>query len=143
MKKLILILAILLLTPLAMAQDEAKLTLKQGFLYLINDSQVRNFTCVQVIETKPYEPFGRWNMLWDGWVVDAGAYYDADRIDMGAVMIGRKLGTLGNYLPLNFPLKDKLDITIYPIGLAVRDMFDSPELQPAMGGAFVRLDVRF
>jgi len=126
----------------ALAQD-LNISLKQGFVYLWKDNAVKNLTTIETVHTLPVESWGKWNAIIDGWTLDVGAVWDASGINDGAIMLGREFGTLGKYLPLSFPFKDKLKITLYPIGIYIRDIFNQPKLTAASGGAFVKLEVKF
>jgi len=140
MKLAVLVVVLMLVGSLVMAQD---ITLKQGALMTWEKLQFKNVTSVQVIETTPIEEWGKWNALWDGWVVDASWIYDGADLTGCGLMLGRKLGTLQSYLPFNFPLADKIDVTLYPVGMYVESMFDHPQFQGASGGAFVNLQLKF
>jgi hypothetical protein len=119
-------------------------TLKQGFVIPWKDGHVKNLTTIETLRTKAVEGWGKWNMLVDGWTVDAGYAYDASTSDVGALLIGRQFGTLGKYLPfLDFPLADKITITIYPVGLYINNLKDKPQFNGCSGGAFIRLTIQF
>jgi len=126
--------------PQAIGQE---INLKQGFLYLWKDGEISNLTTVEVAKTKPVENFGKWNILWDGWTLDAGFAYKTSSLQNVALVLGRDFGTLGKYLPIDFPFKDKIQITLYPIGLYVRDIFDHPTLTGCSGGGFIKLSIKF
>lgn len=121
------------------------LSLKQGFLMNWNDGddvKLNNLSTFEVARTKPVESWGNWNALWEGWTLDAGFAYDAAAINTGALLIGREFGTLGKYLPIDFPLKDLLKITIYPIGVSATNLFHKPKWKACSGGAFVKFTIK-
>ena len=121
----------------------AEITLKQGFLYGYEDKAIKNLTTAEVAKTKAVESWGKWNALWEGWSLDVGFAYDGDTMNTGALLLGREFGTLGKYLPIDFPFKDTLVITIYPIGLRADDLFAKPDLQVCSGGAFLKASLKF
>ncbi len=140
MKKIcFIILAILLIRGIAFAD----ITLKQGFIMVWKDQVVKNMTCVTVINTTPLPSWGKWNALIDGWTIDAGWAYDGGSVDNGAILLGRNVGTLSKYLPISFPLMDKIDITLYPVGMYVERLSDHPSFKGASGGAFVKATIKF
>lgn len=146
MKKLFFFGLFCVLGLFAFAEDADKLniTVKQGFIVNLSDSKLNNLTTIETVRTKPIESWGKWNALWDGWSLDAGAAYDAQSsgIDDVALLLGRNFGTLGKYLPLDFPLKDKITVTMYPIGLYIKNVQDGDrEFDPCIGGAILRLDI--
>lgn len=160
MKKLILVLLLLLSVIPAIAEDAAvaptptheyaialptTIEVKQGMLISWNDptAGVNNLSCITLAKTYPVESFGKWNALWDGWSLDAGFAYDANQFNTGALLLGREFGTLGKYLPIEFPLKDKIKITLYPVGIQVNNLFDSPEISGASGVGVIKFDVSF
>lgn len=150
MRKAFLILMCLAMTlcTTAFAQEtepaqEANITVKQGFVYSWEDEQVKNLTTFEVAKTKAIESLGKWNILTEGWSIDCGFIYDAGSLDVGAILLGRELGVIGKYIPIDFPLKDRFTITIYPIGIYVKDILDHPEAQGVSGGAILKLSVKF
>lgn len=149
-KRIILIVAVLLFAiGLAFAQDEEEadvisITTKQGFLRTWEEGEVEHLTTFETIRTKKIESWGKWNMFWAGWSLDAGFAYDnSDVLSTGALMIGRNFGTLGDYLPIEFPLAKYITITLYPIGLYIRNLTDSPEVEYASGLGFIKAEIRF
>ena len=143
MKKLMCCLGILAML-LTYQIARADVTLKQGFVMAWKDQVVKNMTCVQVVNTAPIPSWGKWNALLDGWTVDVGWAYDGASINNGAVLLGRSFGTLGKYLPfIQFPLIDKIDITLYPIGLYVENFTSHPSVKGCSGGAFIKATVKF
>ena len=141
MKKLIvLVLAIVFLSGICYAQD-LNLTFKQGALYSWKDSRTTNLTTVEIARTKVVDSWGKFNILWDGWSLDAGFNYDADVFNVGALLLGREFGTIGKYLPIDFPLKDKISITLYPIGLLADDLFNQPKFRGCSGAAILKIAV--
>lgn len=115
------------------------LQLKQGVVFKLKDgdSSAKNLTAVTIAKTTPVNGWGKWNALYSGWTIDAGVAYDANTADTLAVLLGREFETLGDYLPVAFPLKDKLSITIYPIGIYLEDLYDTPRASMCAGGALI------
>ena len=147
MKKLLLVLSFILLSSSFAIADGVlipdKLSIKQGMLINWKDPQggVKNLSTVTVAETKPVESWGKWNALWDGWTLDAGFAYDATGFNTGALLVGRQFGTLGKYLPINFPMKDKIQVTIYPTGIEIDDLFGQPKTHGASGLGIIKFDI--
>lgn len=138
---------ILFISASVLAQDESNsitITAKQGFVMTWEDATVKNLTTFETIRTKPVEGWGKWNAFVDGWLLDAGFAWDANTVDNGAVLLGRKFGTLGKYIPfLDFPLLNKVDITIYPLGIYINDLTHHPRIEGCSGGAIVRAEIKF
>ena len=136
---MILILLALMVMPFAKAQ-EATITLKQGVLLGWESGTIKNITSVKVAETVANPNWKPWvNALWAGNVVEAGWVYDNSAADSVAIMVGRKIGTLGDYLPIKFPLADKIEITVYPIGLMANNLTDKPKFSGVSGGSYLQL----
>ena len=145
MKKAVVVLVVgfMLMTGIVMAEDY-DLTLKQGGLYLYEDGVFRNFTCAEIARTTANPNWDKWvNAIWSGWTLEGGVAYDASSINTLALMVGRKIGTLGDYLPINYPLLDKVDISVYPIGVACSGIGDKPQFQAASGAAIIKLGLKF
>lgn len=149
-KKFVFFVAAILIAAPAFADDAlvtvpSSIELKQGFLVRWDNPQggVENLTTVTIARTHAIPEFGKWNALWDGWTIDAGFAYDGSAINTGAVLVGREFGTLGNYLPIDFPLKDQLKITVYPFGIEGTDIFDNPSIHGASGLGIIKFDVSF
>jgi len=134
------VVALMLVGSLAWAEE---IDLKQGFLMTWEDQSFKNITVVKVAETTPVEGWGKWNALWAGWTLESGWAYDASDLTSVALMIGRKLGTVQDYLPIKVPLADKLDITVYPIGMYATSIFDHLQVQGASGGSLVKIGLKF
>lgn len=150
MKRLFFILAIIAAmlaagSPALFADDSSAITItaKQGFIMPWNEPVVKNLTTFEVVKTKKIDSWGSWNALWEDWSLDAGFAYDATGVNTGALLIGRNFGTLGDYIPLNFPLKDKITITIYPVGLYINDLTDHPTIRGCSGGAIIKAEIKF
>lgn len=149
MKSWYLLLVALLVSSVSYADENvigipSGLEVKQGFIipWENPDSGFSNMSTVSVLKTKASPEFGKWNALWDGWSLDAAWSYDANTSNVG-VMLGRKFGTLGDYLPIEYPLADKMDITLYPLGVIITDPVGKPEISGASGAAFIKFDVSF
>ncbi|MDI6732304.1 MAG: hypothetical protein QME16_00025 [Planctomycetota bacterium] len=122
--------------------EEMNVNLKQGFVYSWKHKQVKNLTTFEIAKTRAVESIGKWNALLEGWSIDAGGAYDTNVFN-GVLLLGREFGTLGKYLPIDFPLKDKISITLYPIGLYVRDIFNSPDVTLASGVGIIKISLKF
>ena len=122
----------------------SSLELRQGFVIPWENPQngFMNMTTTTLLKTEAYEKFGRWNALWEGWSLEAAWSYDAGTSKVG-LMLGRHLGTLGKYLPVSYPLADKVDITIYPLGIIVDDPVGQPEITGASGAGIIKLAISF
>ena len=126
------------------AAEETNIKVKQGIIYTWKDTETKNITTVEFAKTKAIDGFPAWaNALIDGWTIDVGAAYENSIIEDGAVLLGKEIENLGKYIPIDFPLKDKLSVTIYPLGLYVEDIFDGPTIQGSSGGAFIKFNVVF
>jgi len=123
--------------------EDLNIALKQGALFTWKNQTVKNLTTFELAKTQEVESWGKWNILWAGWSLDCGFAYDASSISNGAILIGREFGTIGNYLPINFPLKDKITITLYPAGVYIDNIFDHPKSQGCSGGAIIKLSIKF
>ena len=145
MRKLIAItLRLFLFGGVAFADDFV--TLKQGALLRWDSEEggaVENLSTVTLARTKPIESLGKWNALWDGLTLDAGFSYDAQTFDSVAILIGRDFGTLGKYLPIEFPYSDRIQITLYPFGIIVDDPTSSFDVSGASGIGIVKFEVGF
>lgn len=119
--------------------------MKQGFITGWDAFKIENLTTVEVIKTRPIEGWGKWNVLVDGWSIDFGGAWDAnDQFNTGVMMLGRNLGTLGDYLPIDFPLKDKIKITLYPIGLYATDLSTGDaRFSGASGVGVIEFNIKF
>lgn len=121
----------------------SSIEMKQGAILKWEDNKLENLTTVTIAETQAVESFGRWNAAFEGWTVDLGIAYDAGTLDTVALLLGRKLGNLDKYLPIAFPLKDKLEVTIYPIGVYADDVFDDMTVSGASGVGIIKFDITF
>jgi len=118
--------------------------LKQGFIVPWDnvESGFSNMTTATVLQTDAYEPFGKWNALWEGWSLDAAWSYDANTSNFG-ILLGRHFGTLGKYLPISYPMADKVDVTLYPVGILTSQVDGHTEFGGASGAAIIKFDVAF
>ena len=120
-----------------MAQE---ITLKQGVLLGWEEGTIKNITSIKVAETVAKDIWPKWvNAIWAGNVVEAGWVYDKSSADCVALMIGRKIGTLGDYLPIKFPLADKIEITVYPLGIMASNLTNKPKFSGVSGGSYLQL----
>jgi hypothetical protein len=148
MKKIIIVLVLAICLIIAGCKKEAKaqdlnISLKQGFVYSWQDQAVKNLTTLEIAKTKPIASWGKWNALIDGWTIDIGYAYDATTSNIGAILLGREFGTLGKYLPIDFPLLDKLSVTLYPFGIYLEDVFNSPRAKFCSGVGIIKLSLKF
>jgi hypothetical protein len=136
------LLVLMIAIPLVAQAEENtfNLTFKQGLLYYYNVQQVKNISCLELAKTKPVDTWGNWNALWEGWSLDGAVSYDAIGVKSAALLIGRNFGTLGKYLPLDFPLADKFTVTLYPFGIAMNNPFDEPEIEFVSGLAYLTIN---
>ena len=142
-KRILAVIAISLFICGVVYAADLNFTFKQGMLYLHNDRQAKNFSCLELVKTKPKEEWGKWNMLWDGWSLDGGVSYDGAGMNSMALMLGRNFGTLAKYLPLDYPLLKKLTITLYPYGISAKYPLDNIELQGASGVSYLTIGGKF
>lgn len=125
MKSAILIIALMLVGSFAMAQGENSLlqiptdfNAHQGMGVEWSTGALKNTTTFEVAMTVPNPKWSKAvNALWDGWTIDAGFAYDAGSADNAIIGISRTFGTLGQYLPIKFPLADKIQISITPLAM--------------------------
>ncbi len=131
--------SLLIGNQLIMAQ-EATITLKQGVLLGWESGTIKNITSVKVAETVANPNWSKLaNAFWSGNVIEAGWVYDNSAADCVAIMVGRKIGTLGDYLPIKFPFADKIEITVYPIGLMASELTSKPKFSGVSGGSYLQL----
>jgi len=98
----------------------SELLANQGVAIDWQTGRILNTTTFDVAYTKPKESWPTWaNDIWDGWRIRAGFAYDSNSADNGILEISRRIGTLGKYVPINFPLLDKITIDFVPAGLKV------------------------
>jgi hypothetical protein len=150
MKKLILIAALLLWGGVALADDNPigipSLSVKQGAIieWGAKGTGLKNLSTVTILETRAnpnWKPLV--NALWSGNTIDVGFAYDATSFNTGAILLGREFGTLGDYLPINYPLAKVLKITLYPIGIYAEDIWNSHQVKVCSGVSVLKLSVTF
>jgi hypothetical protein len=140
---LFLILAVCLMVTQAFAEDSG-ITLKQGAIASWKDwTKIRNVSTAEVAKTNPVDGWGIWNVLWDGWSLDAGIAYDVDTINTGTLLLGREFGTLGKYLPINFPFKDKITLSLYPVGIQANNIDSEVNINGCSGFAYLKGSIKF
>jgi len=136
-----------LFTLIGVAQAEIfDLDLKQGAVICWEDDNIDNLSTFEMAKTKEVKDWPNWaNALVSGWSLDGGLAYDATGIDTGAILIGREFGAIGKYLPIDFPLKDKFKLTVYPIGIMARGLSDleDVDLELCSGGAIFDVGIKF
>ena len=116
----------------------------QAVLYTWKSNEVVQSTVFTFAETKKIDSIGAWNILWQGWVIDAGpAYDDTNILKSGTVLIGKKLGVLGDYVPIDFPFKDKITFKAYVAGVHAEDLFTKPKCQGVSGMGYISATVKF
>ena len=124
------------------------ITTKQGILYIPTDNAMKQFTAFEVIKTDVSQvpTWPKWvRALYSGWSLDAGFAYDSsDVLSDGALCLGRKMGTLADYLPVKFPLASYIDITLYPAGVYIEKVFTNPQKPKiGFGGAYIKCEIKF
>ena len=136
--------AALLLFCLLASPAMADLTGTQAVIYLNKDHTVAQATVFEVIKSKPIDSLGKWNILIDGWSLDVGGAYDDTKVlKNGTFLIGKNLGNLSQYLPITFPLSDKLVIKAYVTGGYVEDIWTSPKIQLTEGVGYISATLKF
>jgi hypothetical protein len=127
------------------AESEFTISLKQGFISTWKDWETKNITLVETMKTRPVESWGKWNALWDGWSLDLGYPFDNSTSKDIGLLIGRQFGTLGKYLPIDFPFKDKIVLTLYPFGLYGKNFLDFKDvhLKGASGVGYITGTLKF
>lgn len=144
MKRLVIALALVGVLAVPALADNFEITMKQGVIAAWDSWKLENVTAFEVIKTKKVENWGKWNALWDGWSLDVGVAYDAgDTIDHVAVLLGRKIGVLKDYFPIEYPLADKIEISIYPVGVYFSELGDNVNVSGCSGGAIFNLSIKF
>lgn len=151
MRKGLITLILCLFAGCALAQDIVEepdnsiltISTKQGFIIPWDSKEVKNLTTFEILKTKKVESWGKWNALWGGWSMDAGFAYDSGRLSDGGILLGRNFGTLGDYLPIEFPLKDMITITLYPAGLYLKDMFSDLSVKGCSGLGVIKFEIKF
>lgn len=125
--------------------DEFEVKLKQGIIATWGDWEIKHIALVELAKTKPKEEWKKWNILWDGWSVDVGYPFDNPSNKDVGILLGREVGTIGKYLPINFPFKDKLVITIHPSGVYAKELLDFRQLKlkGASGASYIKGTIRF
>ncbi len=121
-------------------------TIKQGVLLKWDDPRagVLNLSTFSIAETVASDSFNKYvNAVWDGWSLDVGGAYDSNNFGVVGLMVGRDFGTLGKYLPIYFPLKDKIDITIYPVGILADDQNGEIHFKGASGLGILKATLTF
>lgn len=141
---LILVFALFIAMGPVLAQETTDVNLKQGVVMIWKDSLVKNVSLYQLANTAPVDSWPKWaNAIVDGWVVDVGPGYDANEIKDGVLLLGREVGTIAKYFPVKFPYLDKIRITVYPVGLYAKGVFDNPKFKGCSGGSYVKLTLQF
>lgn len=140
MKMTVLVVALMLMASVVMAQDSPTFTLKQGVLLGWEQGTIKNITSLKVAETEANPNWPKLvNAFWAGNVIEVGWVYDKSSADCVALMVGRKIGTLGDYLPIKFPLAEKIEITVYPLGIMASNLTNKPEFSGVSGGSYLQL----
>ena len=147
----ILLVMVMVLMFAGLAQAEGfNIELKQGALVCFDskssdnaDYKFRNASTFTIARTRKVESWGQWNALWEGWTLDGALAYDSDELDTVALLVGRKLGVIGDYIPIDFPLDDMLSITVYPIGIYAEGLQDGADLGLCVGGAIIEAKITF
>lgn len=123
------------------------LTAKQGVLYLVKDAKTKNVTTFQLMSTTHVDSWGTWGtVLWDGMSLDAGIDYDAlNSIDGGSILLGKDFSALIGQIPVDFPLKNVLHLTVYPVGDCISKGEGDSKVtnQFCFGGAILKAEWKF
>ena len=124
------------------------ITTKQAVFFISDSKSVKQLTAFEVIKTD-VDQVPSWPMwvkaLYGGWVLDAGfAYDDTKVLENGALALGRRMGTLGDYLPLTFPLMNKIEITLYPAMAYCEKILTNPQRPKyGFGVGYIKAEVKF
>lgn len=145
MKKIFIVLFVLFCFVGMVIAEETGIVLKQSAFFTYNDMERKNATTVTALKTSPIESAPKWvNMIVDGWVFDAGVAYEDNTIKDAVVLMGREFGTLGKYVPwLIFPFKDKIAISIYPIGAYLPDIAHTFRPEKCFGLGYIKGTLKF
>lgn len=150
--KMVMVLLVIacLVMPLAKAQDNPlaipdEFTAKQGMLIAWSDQHIQNATMFEAAKTKECESWPKWaNALWNGWTIDVGFAYDASSADNAVIGISRTVGTLANYLPIDFSILKKFTVSITPLAIEARHFTgDTIEFDGATGGSYAQASLKF
>ena len=149
MKRVLIAVFLLLWGGVAFADNPIgipNLSIKQGAIieWGGKGTGLKNLSTVSILETRANPNWKPWvNALWSGNTIDVGFAYDATSFNTGAVLLGREFGTLGDYLPINYPLANVLKITLYPIGVYAEDIWNSHQAKVCSGVSVLKLSVTF
>jgi hypothetical protein len=149
--KLVLISTLLvfgLVMPLVMAENPitlpSELSAKQGMLLTYSDQHLQHSTTFEAAYTKPGENWPKWvNAAWSGWTTDLGFAYDASSADNAVIGLSRTVGTLADYLPIEFPILKKFKASITPVVLEIRHFTTDPELDGAFGFSYFDVTLKY
>jgi hypothetical protein len=117
-------------------------------IYRTHSHELTQFMAFETIKTDASKvpTWPKWaKAVYDGWSLDAGFNYDDTKVlKDGALAIGRKFGTLADYLPLDFPLLNKITITLYPASWTFEDLFNHPS-KPKFGYGigYIKAELKF
>jgi len=121
-----------------------EVTLKQGFIGIYGEQGIKKMTIAELYHTKKIDSWGKWNALYDGWSIDAGVgYNDLKEIEDAAVVLGRRLGVIADYFPIDFPFDKRIKITLYPIGLYFKDVRNKYDPKLAYAGSYFTGELKF
>lgn len=143
--RIIALIAILSLCVVGIVKAEEGITVKQHMIYTWNDGEAKNVTSATIVKTKAIEGAPKWvNMIIDGWCIDAGAAYEDETVKDAAILAGRELGTLGEYVPwLIFPFKDRIQITLDIAGAYLPDITHHIKPQGCTGFGYIKGTLKF
>jgi len=109
-----------------------EINLKQGMVMTWHDCEFKQLTSVEIAKTdiNQVPNWPKWaKAAYDGWSLDLGYPWDNRMSRDAALVLGREFGTLGKYLPLNFPFKDKITITLYAAGIYAENMLELKDVK--------------
>lgn len=125
MKKVIpiVVMALLLCGGELVFAADISLDLQQGGV-MTWDGQVKNMTGVKVYELKDDKPISDWpawsKALLVGDCITANWVYDGANCTAAAVMVGRKLGSISQYVPaIKSDVLNQVEVHLYPLGVLV------------------------
>jgi len=124
------------------------ITTKQAVFFIPDTQSVKQMTAFEVIKTDADQvaSWPKWvKAVYAGWTLDAGfAYDDTKVLESGALALGRRMGTLGDYLPLKFPLMNKIEITLYPAMAYCEKLLTNPQRPKyGFGAGYIKAEIKF
>ena len=150
MKTVMVLIAVMcLVIPITGAQDSPlaipeEFTAKQGMLMLWSNQNLQHSTTFEAIKTRECPSWPKWaNALWNGNTIDVGFAYDAANADNAVIAVSRTVGTLGNYLPIDFPILEKFHVSITPLAIEMRHFTTDLSFDGASGFSYFEVKAKF